>query len=71
MGKLLNSQINNFLEFTAFLGFLVTATLFINLNFKGFKTVFREKTLNYWWLFILLTVAPLLVIIYIFTLLFR
>lgn len=71
MTESINTKLKDFVEFVAFLGFLVTATLLINLNFRGFKFVFGEKVRSYWWLFLLLTIVPLLVILYIFSLLFR
>jgi len=60
----------DFLRFTAFFGFIVTATLIINLNFRAFKIVFKENTRKYWWLFLISAMAPMLIIIYIFSLLF-
>ncbi|MCH7640640.1 hypothetical protein IID22_00355 [Patescibacteria group bacterium] len=61
----------DFIRFAAFFGFIVLTTLFMSLNYKGFKAIFREKTRSYWWLFIILTSIPALLSLFIFSLLFE
>lgn len=58
------------LKVTAAAGFVTASVLLISLNHKVFKFIFKEKTASYWWLFTVLTVFPLLLILYIFSLLF-
>ena len=71
VGRELSPEISQFLRLSSFIGFMVTATFIINLNFKTFRSVFKEKTGHYWWLFLLITLIPLMVIIYLFSLLFE
>lgn len=66
----LSPEISQFLRFSSLTGFIVVTTLIINLNFKAFRFVFKEKTGHYWWLFLLLALVPLGLIMFIFTLLF-
>jgi hypothetical protein len=55
-----------FLRWGAMLGFFVTAVLVINLNNKAFRFVFREHARSYFWFFLILSIIPLLVFIYLF-----
>jgi hypothetical protein len=71
MKKAISNDVLSFFRFAAITGFIVTATLIINLNFKVFRRVFKEKTYRFFWLFLILAIVPLLLIVYIFTLLFR
>jgi len=57
-------------KYGAVAGFLVTTTLIINLNNKAFNSVFKGKTKSYFWFFLLVSLIPLLVFIYIFSALF-
>lgn len=58
------------LKFSAMAGFVVAATLFVSLNQKGFDKIFSKKTITYWVLFFGLSLIPLLVIIYFFSIFF-
>ena len=57
-------------RFGAIIGLIVATTLFVNINNKAFNTVFRERAKSYFWFFLMLSVIPLLVFIYIFSFLF-
>jgi len=59
-----------FLKFSAIAGFLATATLLINLNNKAFNYIFKEKAKSYFWFFLLISIIPLLAIIYVFNVFF-
>jgi len=54
----------------AIAGFVATATLVVSLNFKAFNQVFQSQTNKLWWLFLLLMIFPLMLILYIFSLIF-
>ncbi len=58
------------LKFGAMLGFVVCTVLVISLNFSLFKRIFKERTTSMWWLFMVFTFIPFIVMIGIFTLLF-
>jgi len=64
-------QLIEFVKFAAIIGLIATTTVVINLSNTAFRNVFRERTKTYWWLFATLTVIPLLVFLYIFSLLFK
>ncbi len=51
-------------------GFLATVTLLINVNYKVYQRIFKDKAKSYWWLFLLSALIPLLLFLYIFSLLF-
>ncbi len=55
---------------SSIVGLISATTLFINLNFKAFKMIFKEKSRSYWWLFLMMAIAPLLIFLYLFTLFF-
>lgn len=55
-----------FLRYGAMLGFFVASILIINLNNKAFNFVFKEHAKRYFWFFMLLSVIPLLVFIFLF-----
>lgn len=63
-------ETQNVLKTIAFLGFLVTATLIVGLNFKIFNNIFKDKASNYWWLFLVISAIPIVVAIYIFSFFF-
>lgn len=56
-----------FLRYGAMLGFFVTSILVINLNNKAFRYVFKSHARSYFWFFMLLSIIPLLVFIFLFT----
>src|SRR3972149_5607418 len=64
------NQTLSLFKYGAMLGFLVATVLLMNLNNKAFKYVFKDRAKSYFWFFLLLSVIPLLVFIYIFNLLF-
>lgn len=70
MGATQTVQIQNVLKSVSLVGFLVTATLIVGLNFKIFTNIFKDKASNYWWLFLVISVVPLLVALYIYTIFF-
>ncbi|MFV1917190.1 MAG: hypothetical protein ACC618_01750 [Patescibacteria group bacterium] len=59
-----------FLRLAALIGFIATATLLLNLNFKVFRDVFKERTITFFWLYLLMIIVPILLILYLFSLLF-
>ena len=59
-----------FFRFSAVAGLLATTALLINLNHKAFDRVLGQKSRSLWWLFVLFSVVPLLLFLYIFTFLF-
>jgi len=58
------------LQTIALLGFLITATLIVGLNFKIFTNIFKEKASHYWWLFLVISAVPILVAIYMYAFFF-
>lgn len=66
----LEPGVGSFLKTSAFAGFLVATTLVVGLNFKIFKFVFKDSILAYWWAFMLVSLIPLFLLLYVFTLLF-
>jgi len=64
-------QLVEVFKFSAITGFIISATLIINLSHKTFTNLFKEKTATYYWLFLLMMIIPLLFIIFIFSLLFE
>lgn len=58
------------IKYGAIIGLIVVTTLIINLHFLGFKSVFKTKTVTYWWLFSMIIIIPLMLFLYIFSLLF-
>ena len=59
-----------FTRYTAITGFIVVATLLINLNHKAFNYVLKDNAKKYWWLFTILAIIPLLLFLYVFTFIF-
>ena len=59
-----------FVRYGAITGFICVSVLIINLNHKLFNTVFRDSAKRFWWLFVLISLVPFLVIIYIFNFFF-
>jgi apolipoprotein N-acyltransferase len=59
-----------FLEYSAIMGLIVTTVLIININNKAFNYVFKENSKRFFWLFMILSTIPLLIFIYLFTVLF-
>lgn len=63
-------ELLTFFRYSAILGFISVSVLIINLNHKLFDTVFRDSAKKFWWLFVLVSTVPLLVIIYVFNFFF-
>ena len=63
-------QMKEFFQFSAIAGLIAAVTLLINLHYSVFRFIFKEKTRTYWWLFAAITLIPLSLFLYIFTLLF-
>ncbi len=65
--EFVNAQFAGSLKLVAFVGFLAAATLLIGFNHKVFEVVMGERSKAYWWLFMVVTILPLLLIIYAFS----
>jgi len=63
-------KIVQFIRFSAILGFIIFATFVINFNNKAFNYVLKEKAKKFWWLFILISIVPLLLFLYLFSIIF-
>ena len=68
--SLIPPEIMEFIRITAIGGFITTSTLVISLNFRAFNKVFSYNAKKLWWLFMLLMIIPLLITLYVFTLIF-
>lgn len=64
------NEVRQFLHYSAITGFIVVATLVINLNHKAFNYVMKDHSKKYWWLFVILAIIPLSLFLYAFTFLF-
>jgi len=64
------AQFQSALRSVSLAGFLVTATLIIGLNFKIFTNIFKDRASRYWWLFLGISIVPILVAIYLYTFFF-
>lgn len=60
----------SFFRYSAMAGFLAITALIINLNHKAFNKLFGEKAKTYRWVFLVTSIFPLLLFLYIFALLF-
>jgi hypothetical protein len=58
-------------RYSAIVGFIAATTLVINLHNKLYLKVFKNKAKSYFWFFLLLSIIPLLVFLYIFNALFQ
>jgi hypothetical protein len=68
---LIPKEVLIFIRYSAFAGFIVTATLLVMLDYKAFQRMFRQRTNELKWVFIISTVIILLLMIHIFTVLFQ
>ena len=68
--ELIPAEFFSFLRFSAITGFLATTTLFINMHHEAFGRMFKQRASNYWWLFVLLSIVPFLLFLYIFNFVF-
>ncbi len=63
-------ELIQFFRYGAIVGFISATTLVINLNHKAFNRILGENARSYWWLFVISALIPLLIALYIFSLLF-
>ena len=70
MGTAAPIEIQSVLKTIALVGFLITATLIVGLNFKIFTNIFKDKVSHYWWLFLMISAVPILVALYIYSFFF-
>lgn len=68
--KKIPPEVMQFVKVTAIGGFVATSALIVNINFRAFSKVFSARTRSLWWLFLLLMIFPLLIFLYLFSLLF-
>jgi len=68
--KIIPREWLEFLRYSAISGFIALSVLVINLSNKAFAKVFKENATKLWWLFVLLSLIPVLGIIYIFSRIF-
>jgi len=59
-----------FVKLASFVGFLTCAALFVNINRNVQSKVFKIGTKTYWMIFFTSSVIPLLLVLYLFTILF-
>lgn len=53
-----------------FIGYIAATVVVINAIFLGFRRVFGERSLRYWWLFLFLIIVPFLILLHFFSLFF-
>jgi hypothetical protein len=63
-------EVMQFIRYSAITGFIIIATLLINLNHKAFNYVLKDNAKKYWWLFVIMAVIPLSLFLYAFTFIF-
>jgi hypothetical protein len=66
----LSIEVQDTLKTVALVGFLITATLIVGINFKIFTSLFRDKVSHYWWLFLVVSAVPILLALYIYSFFF-
>jgi len=59
-----------FFRYSAIAGFLATVTLIINFNHTKFANIFGDRSKSLWWLFLIFSVIPLLLFLFIFNFVF-
>lgn len=59
------------LKLAALIGFLVCTTLIINLNHRAFNSLLNKRASSLWWLFLLLSIIPFVLIIFVFNFFFQ
>jgi len=69
--RLFSKELIEFFRYAAIAGFIAATALIININYATFNKIFKEKTKLFWTLFFISALIPLLVSIYIFSLLFE
>ncbi|OGM03590.1 hypothetical protein A2715_00330 [Candidatus Woesebacteria bacterium RIFCSPHIGHO2_01_FULL_39_32] len=68
--KGLPPELLSFLRFSAIAGLLATTTLLMNFNHKAFSNFFGYRSKSLWWLFLVFSVLPLLLFLFVFNFLF-
>lgn len=66
-----STQLANIIKFAAFIGLIVFTTIIVSLNFRVFRVIFKERATSFWWLFLILSIIPLLMLLSLFTLIFE
>ncbi|QQS38903.1 hypothetical protein IPM62_06010 [Candidatus Woesebacteria bacterium] len=66
-----NANVVTLIRLAAYVGLIFFTTVFVSLNFKTFKMLFKESTKSYWWLFLIISVIPLMILLSIFSLVFE
>lgn len=61
---------SEFIKLTSFVGFLTCTALFININRNVHGRVFKVGSRTYWLIFFTSSVIPLLLVLYLFSVLF-
>ncbi|MFC1649318.1 hypothetical protein ACFL2C_01215 [Patescibacteria group bacterium] len=59
-----------FVKLSSFVGFLACTALLVNMNRKVHGKVFKKGSRTYWLMFFVSSIIPLLLILYLFTVLF-
>lgn len=68
--KSIPKEILDIVKYAAIAGLIATTTLIVNISNVAFRAVFHERTKTFWWLFAVFTIVPLLLFLYLFTLIF-
>jgi hypothetical protein len=63
-------EVQSALKTLALVGFLITATLIVGINFKIFTGIFKGKVTSYWWLFLVVSAVPILMALYLYSFFF-
>jgi hypothetical protein len=69
--KILPQEAVDIIRSCATAGLLAVTALVVNLSYKGFSTIFKEKTRTFWGLFFFASIIFLLLFLYAFSLLFE
>lgn len=69
--EFINSPAFQMIKVASVLGLIICSTLLVALNFKFFSKVFKERTASLWWLFLIISIVPFLVMLGVFTVLFE
>jgi hypothetical protein len=66
-----NQAFMSVFKYAAIAGFIVTATLLINMNFVAFNKVFKNHSKKMMWLFMIIALFPFLLILLAFSFFFK
>lgn len=64
------SELFHLVSLASFFGFIVLAVIVINLNYHAFTKFLGQRSKSFWWFFLIFSLFPLLLILYIFSFLF-